>query len=51
VKRNYDQGKTCKGKHLIEIGLHFKGYYRHVGKNGSMQVDMVLQKELRPYPD
>jgi hypothetical protein len=47
VKR-HDQGNTYKGQYLIGAGLHFRGsvYYHHGGKHGSMQADMVLEKEL-----
>jgi hypothetical protein len=49
VKRHHDHGTSYNGKHLIEVGLHFRGlvYYCHGRKHGSLQADMVLEKELR----
>jgi hypothetical protein len=44
-------GNSYKGKHLIEAGLQFRGlvYPCHGRKHGSMQADMVLEKELEFY--
>ena len=49
VKRSHDQGNSYKGKHLTGAALQFRGsvHYHHDGKYGSMQADMVLEKELR----
>jgi hypothetical protein len=49
VKRHHDQGDLYKGQHLIGAGLLFRGlvHYSHGGKPGSMQTDLVLEKELR----
>ena len=33
---------TFKGQHLIRVGLQF----HHVGKHGSIQASMMLEKEL-----
>ena len=40
---------THKGNHLIGTGFQFRDlvHYHHGGKHGSMQADMVLEKELR----
>ena len=45
MKRHHDYSTFYTGKHLIGAGLQFKGlvHYYH----GGMQVDMVLEKELR----
>lgn len=40
-KLYHDQGNSDKGKHLVGAGLHC----HHGGKHGSMQIDMVLEKE------
>ena len=49
MKRHHDQGNSYKGKHLIGAGLQFRGsvHYHHGRKHGSIQADMVLEKELR----
>jgi hypothetical protein len=49
VKRLHDQSNSYKEKHLIGTGLHFRGsvYYHHGRKDGSLQTDIVLEKELR----
>jgi hypothetical protein len=49
VKGHHDLGNSHKGKHLSEPGLQFRGsvLYHHDWKHGSMQVDTVLEKELR----
>jgi len=47
VKRHHDHGNCYKGKHLIEAGLRFRGIvHYHDEKHGSLQTDMVLEKEL-----
>ena len=40
---------TRKGKHLTGAGLLFRGllHHHHGEKHGSVQADMVLEKELR----
>jgi hypothetical protein len=49
-KRCHDHSSSYKRKHF-ELGLHysFRGsaHYRHSGKHGSTQADMVLEKELK----
>jgi hypothetical protein len=49
VKRHHDYDNSYKGKHLIGTGLQLRGsvHYLHHRKHGSMQADMVLEKELR----
>ena len=49
MKKHHDHGNSYKGKHLIGAGLQFRDlvHYHHGGKHGSMQADMVLEKELR----
>ena len=49
MKRHHDHGKSYKEKHLIGAGLQFRGavHYQHGRKHGSVQADMVLEKELR----
>lgn len=46
---HHEQGNSYKGKHLIGPGLWFKGliHYHHGGEHGSIQADMVLEKEQR----
>jgi hypothetical protein len=39
-----DQGNSSNGKHFIGAGLV---HYHHGRKHGGMQVDLVLEKELR----
>ena len=54
MKGYYDHGNSYKGKHLIGAGLQFRGsvHCHHGGKHGSMQADVVLEKELEvTYPD
>ena len=49
VKRHHDQGNSYKEKHLTGAGLLFRDFIlcHYGGKHGSIQVDMVLEKELR----
>jgi hypothetical protein len=50
VKRHHDQDKSYKGKYEIGAGLYsFRGsvHYHHGRKYGSLQADVVLEKELR----
>lgn len=49
VKRYHDHGNSYKGKHLIRAGLQFRGLVHdcHGGKHGSVQADIVLERELR----
>jgi hypothetical protein len=49
MKRPYDHSSSYKGQHLIGTGLHIKGLvqYHQGGKHGSVQADMVMEKELR----
>ena len=46
MKRHHDHGNTYKGKHLIGTDLQLGGLvsYRHGGKHGGMQADMVLER-------
>jgi hypothetical protein len=48
VKRYHGHNNSYKGKHLIGAGLPFQYlvHYHHGGNHGSMQADMVLEKEL-----
>jgi hypothetical protein len=48
MKRQNDQGNFCNGKHEI-ITYSFRGldHYHHGGNHGSIQADMVLEKNLR----
>jgi hypothetical protein len=45
--RHHDHRNSYKGKHLIGAGLHFRGsvHYHQSGKHGSMQTNMVQEKE------
>ena len=50
MKRYHNHGNSYKAKHLIGAGLHSVRSlvpYHHDRKNGRMQEDMVLEKELR----
>jgi hypothetical protein len=49
VKRHHDQSNSYRCKHFIGAALQFRGWvhYHHGGKYGSMQADMLLEKELR----
>ena len=50
VKRHHDHGISYKGRHIIVVALlWFRDlvHYHHGGKQGSMQADRVLDKELR----
>ena len=49
VKGHHDQCNSYKGKHLIRLAYSFRGsvHYHHGGKHGSIQADMMLEKELR----
>jgi hypothetical protein len=49
VKRHHEHGNSYKGKHLIGAGLQFRGlvHYHHGRKHGSIQSDMMLEKEPR----
>jgi hypothetical protein len=49
VKRHYDQGNSYKRRHFTGVVYSFRGlvHYHHGRKHGSMQADMVLEKELR----
>ena len=49
VKRPYGHGNSYKGKHLTEAGLQFIGlvHCHHGRKDGSTQINMVLEMELR----
>ena len=51
MKRHYDHSNSYKGKHLIGVGLQFRGlvYYCHGGWHGGKQADMVLEKEQEFY--
>ena len=46
--RDTDQDNSYKWKHLIGDGLQFRAlvHYHYGGKHGTMQTDMVLEKEL-----
>jgi hypothetical protein len=47
--RHYDHGKSYKRKHLTGAGLQVHRFSpsSHGRKHGSMQVDMMLERELR----
>jgi hypothetical protein len=47
MKRHHDQDNSYKGKHLIGTGLQFQRFSPLSIMHGSMQADMVLEKELR----
>ena len=49
MKRHHDQDNLYKGKHLIGAGLQFQSFspLSSWKKHGSMQADMVLEKEPR----
>ena len=50
MKGYQNHGNSYKAKHVIGAGLHsVRGlvYYHRGRKNGSIQADMVLEKELR----
>ena len=49
MSRYRDQGKSYKNNISLGLAYSFRGsvYYHHGGKHGSMQADMVLEKELR----
>ena len=49
MKRNHNHSNSYKGEHFAGAGLQFGGlvHCRHGRKHGSLQVDMVLEKELR----
>jgi hypothetical protein len=49
VKRHCSHRNSYKGRYLIGAGLQFRGlvHYHHGRKHGSLQSDMVLEKELR----
>ena len=46
VKRHRDHRNSYNGKHLIGVGLQFRGLvnYHHGEKNGDMQAHMVLER-------
>ena len=48
MKRHYDHSTSYKGKHFIGAVLQFRGLvdYFHGGKHGSIQTDVMLEKEL-----
>ena len=48
MKKHHDHSSSYKG-HLTGAGLQFRGlvHYHHGRKHGSVQADMVLEKELR----
>ena len=48
-KSHCDHSNSYKGKHLTGAGLQFSDlvHCHHGGKHGGMQVDVVLEKELR----
>jgi len=49
VKRYHYQGNSYKEKYLIGSGLQFRClvHYHHGRKQGSVQADVVLEKEMR----
>ena len=49
VKRHHGHGNSYKRKHLIGAGLQFTGLaqYHPDGKHGSLQADMLLERQLR----
>ena len=48
VKRHCDHSNSYNEKHLIGVGLQFRGLvnYRHGEKNGDMQAHMVLERKV-----
>ena len=52
MKIHHDRSHSSKGKHFIVAGLQFQRlvHYGYCGKHDGMQVDMVLEKELRVLP-
>jgi hypothetical protein len=48
VKRYHGYSNYPKGKYLIGNGIQFRGlvHYHPGGKQGCIQVDIVLEKEL-----
>ena len=49
MKRYHDQGNPYKGKQLIGTGLYYQRFivhYHYGRKHGSVQADMVIEKEL-----
>jgi hypothetical protein len=48
MKGHHDHSNYFKEKHLIGASLQFRGliYYQHGRKHGTMQVYMVLKKQL-----
>ena len=49
VKRHHDQSNTDKENHIFGAGLQFRSliHYHYGRKHCTIQVDMVLEKELR----
>jgi hypothetical protein len=49
VKRHHGQGNSYKGQHLIRSGLEVQRFSPLSSRweHGSVQADMVLEKELR----
>jgi hypothetical protein len=48
MKRDCNHGNSYKGQHLIGLAYSFRGLVRYCnGEHGNMQIDMVLEKELR----
>jgi hypothetical protein len=52
VKRHHNQGNSYKGKHLIRADLQVLRFSPLSSRqdDGSIQADMVLEKELRVLP-
>ena len=48
VKRHHEQGNFHRGEPLIGLAYSFRGsvHYHYGRKHGSVQADMVLEKEL-----
>ena len=49
MKGHHDHGNSYKGKLSLGLAYSLRGSarYHHGGKHGSMQADLVLEKELR----
>ena len=50
MKRHHDHSNSYKGKYLIEVqACSFRSlvHYHQGSEHGSLQADMVLEKELR----
>ena len=47
IEETLYHGNSYKGKHLVVVALQFRSLVHcHDGKQGSMQTDVVLEREL-----